>query len=388
MEARSRATTRAAGRTRRALTEETRLIATLVDVDLEQRGELLVPLRPDTRSEPLQLMAEAKCDGGVFDRVASPSQMRSADRSQRLATPRRRPHPPGVERSESHRAECGVAGDPFHATDELRERHGSSGGSGRRVGSGAELRAQPFERRSHGRAVLGIHRHASGTGVGYPGDGRDGGGEPAPELVVPRRWPEEEAGRNAERPGEQPTEEARPDRRDGLGHGDRKHEREKRGRRRRRGKRRDDPGIEDGEPHQGHGQHGRHFMGRRCRADNDETAASGKEREVSDEPRARRPREFHQQQEGERTERGEQVDLAVRKGEVCQSKDRRHDQGGAHRTLERQQGWVLGAVPTNGCHPGASCGTDERCGHLRHRAAYLLPEPRRFDMRSGPRRDP
>ena len=48
------------------------------------------------------------------------------------------------------------------------------------------------------------------------------------------------------------------------------------------------------------------------RADDDETAAHGEEREVSGEPRPRPPGELHQEQEGERAERGEQVHLAVR----------------------------------------------------------------------------
>ncbi len=189
-----------------------------------------------------------------------------------------------------------------------------------------------------------------------------------PQFVVPRGRPEEEAGGNADRPRDQKTEEARPDRRGGLGNGDREHEHKERSRRGRRGQRCDDAGVQNGEPDHGHGHHGRQFVGRGRRAQDDETAAHGEERKVSGEPGPRPPGEFHQEQEGERAERGEQIHLAVRESGVGESEGGRHDQGGAHRTLEGQQLRVLGPVPTNGCHPRARCGAGVRGGHLRHRA--------------------
>jgi hypothetical protein len=137
---------REAGGGHSVLRGETRLIPTLVVVDLEEHGEFLVALRPDTRLEPLQLMAEAKCDCGIFDRVTSPVADEVGGPVQRLAHLGEDLTHVGVEQPEVLAFERGVAGDPLHASDELRERRGSSGGSRRWVGSGAELRAQPFER--------------------------------------------------------------------------------------------------------------------------------------------------------------------------------------------------------------------------------------------------
>ena len=61
-----------------------------------------------------------------------------------------------------------------------------------------------------------------------------------------------------------------------------------------------------------------------------------------------------------------------------QSEDARHDHGGAHRPLERQQRGVLRPVPAGGCLPGARCGAGGRGGHLRHRTVCILPERRGF----------
>ena len=147
---------------------------------------------------------------------------------------------------------------------------------------------------------------------------------------MPGRRPDQKAGGNAEGSGKQPAEKAWPDRRGRLGDGDREHEGEERGRRSRRRQGRDDPEVEHAETDHCHGHDGSKLVRGGERADHDEDAARGEEREIAAEPYPGPSPEFHQEQQGERSERGEQADLAVREGEMRQREDARHDHGRPH----------------------------------------------------------
>ncbi len=77
----------------------------------------------------------------------------------------------------------------------------------RRVGRPRELLAQARQLGRDGRLRLGIG-HAACAGVGKPRHGRDGRGQPAPEVVVPRGRPDHQAGGDAEDAGQRPTHHA------------------------------------------------------------------------------------------------------------------------------------------------------------------------------------
>ena len=200
----------------------------------------------------------------------------------------------------------GVARHPFDAAHHLGERHRGRRGPRRGIWRAGELRAEPGQLGCHLRRGLRVFL-ATGPKVSQAGDGRHGRRQPPPEVVVPRGRPHQHAGRDAEGGGERPTDQARTDGGRRLGHGDGKDEGEQ-GRRGRRGSLRcQDPGEEHCETHHPHRDDGRHLVRRNDGTEHGEAGTDEVQPAVGHEPAVRPPRELHQEEQREGTERPEET---------------------------------------------------------------------------------
>ena len=204
-----------------------------------------------------------------------------------------------------------VPRDPLDAPHELGERYGTGGGAGRRVRRARELLAQA----APARAVTS----ACAPGSGVP-RARESARRPTAETAAARRRRRLscQGGGQTRRQvvmqhaaaSDHPTRRG-PIAEVGCGHRDGEHEGQQGGRRGRGRRRRYDAGEEHAEADEGH----RHDRGDLVRgshgAEHDEAAPDDEEAEVGGEAGAGRPGEFHQEKEGERSERREQAHLGV-----------------------------------------------------------------------------
>ena len=172
---------------------------------------------------------------------------------------------------------------------------------------------------------------------------------------MPRRRPHQHAGRDAEGGGERPTDEARTDGGHRLGHGHGKDEGEQGRRGRRGGLRCHDPGEEHREAHHPHRGDGRHLVRRHDGTEHGEAGTDEVEPAVGHEPAAWPPRELHQEEQREGTERSEESDLRVRERHMGDGEHQRHDHGGPDRTLEDKEIGVLRTEPAEET-PARRCG--------------------------------